>query len=129
MANRKVSRLLRVFAVCLFPIVTQAQTNNPKHPTWWAKYQYLAANGATKSGAQTRAVIVDKNVDASNECGPQSETYITLNPSQPSTLSAGSNEIFRLPMRVYYSNNGGSSSGARRVRRRVSARRWWTTQT
>src|SRR2546425_13373308 len=62
MANRKVSRLLRVFAVCLLPIVTQAQTNNPKHPTWWAKYQYLAANGATKSGAQTSAVIVDKNV-------------------------------------------------------------------
>ncbi len=56
MANRKVSRLLRVFTICLLPIVTQAQTNNPKHPTWWAKYQYLAANGATKSGAQTRAV-------------------------------------------------------------------------
>ncbi len=99
MANRKASRLLGVFAVCLLPIVTQAQTNNPKHPTWWAKYQYLAANGATKSGAQTSAVTVGKNVDASNECGPQSETYITLNPSQPSTLSAGSNEIFRLPMR------------------------------
>src|SRR5438552_13852421 len=111
MANRKVSRLLRVFAVCLLPIVTQAQTNNPKHPTWWAKYQYLAANGATKSGAQTSAVIVDKNVDASNECGPQSETYITLNPSQPSTLSAGSNEIFRLPMRGYFSTNGGGSWG------------------
>jgi len=111
MANRKVSRLLRVFAVCLLPIVTQAQTNNPKHPTWWAKYQYLAANGATKSGAQTSAVIVDKNVDASNECGPQSETYITLNPSQPSTLSAGSNEIFRLPMRGYFSSNGGGSWG------------------
>src|SRR2546427_9524525 len=73
MANRKASRLLGVFAVCLLPIVTQAQTNNPKHPTWWAKYQYLAANGATKSGAQTSAVTVDKNVDASNECGPQSE--------------------------------------------------------
>src|SRR5438552_7721235 len=111
MANLKVSRLLRVFAVCLLPIVTQAQTNNPKHPTWWAKYQYLAANGATKSGAQTSAVTVDKNVDASNECGPQSETYITLNPSQPSTLSAGSNEIFRLPMRGYFSSDGGGTWG------------------
>src|SRR6266436_5291882 len=111
MANRKVSRLLRVFAVCLLPIVTQAQTNNPKHPTWWAKYQYLAANGATKSGAQTSAVTVDKNVDASNECGPQSETYITLNPSQPSTLAAGSNEIFRDPMRGYFSSDSGGTWG------------------
>src|SRR5438309_5489384 len=111
MANRKASRLLGVFAVCLLPIVTQAQTNNPKHPTWWAKYQYLAANGATKSGAQSNAVIVDKNVYATNECGPQSETYITLNPSQPSTLSAGSNKIFRLPMRGYFSSNGGGSWG------------------
>ena len=45
MANRMVSRLLRVFAICLLPIVTQAQTNSPNKPTWWAKYQSLATHG------------------------------------------------------------------------------------
>jgi hypothetical protein len=48
----------------------------------------------------------------SNECGPQSETFITFNPAAPSTLAAGSNEIFRLPMRGYFSTDSSSSWGA-----------------
>src|SRR5205823_4346463 len=43
--------------------------------------------------------------------GPQSETFITINPAQPRMLAAGSNEIFRLPMRGYFSSNGGTSWG------------------
>jgi hypothetical protein len=54
---------------------------------------------------------VGADVDVSNECGPQSETYITLNPNHPTTLTAGSNEIFRLPMRGYFSSDNGSSWG------------------
>jgi hypothetical protein len=50
-------------------------------------------------------------VDVSNECGPQSETYIAINPNQPKQLAAGSNEIFRLPMRGYFSGDGGGSWG------------------
>ncbi len=39
-----------------------AQTNNPNKPTWWDKYQYLAANGAdTCSG--NPGLQVGPNVD------------------------------------------------------------------
>jgi hypothetical protein len=87
-----------------------AQSNDPGKPTWWAKYQYLAANGPDTCTGDT-SLIVGSNVNVSNECGPQSETYITINPAKPTTLAAGSNEIFRLPMRGYFSSNGGSTWG------------------
>src|SRR5581483_9492275 len=88
-----------------------AQSNNSKNPTWWDKYQYLANNGPTDGGGSTSSVSYGSNVDVSNECGPQSETFITINPAKPKQLAAGSNEIFRLQMRGYYSANGGSSWG------------------
>ena len=40
------------------------------------------------------------NVDASHECGSQSETFIAINPANPNNVVAGSNEIQRLPMRA-----------------------------
>jgi len=87
-----------------------AQSNSPDKPTWWTKYEYLAANGPDTCTGQN-GVQVGPNVDVSNECGPQSETYITINPARPKILAAGSNEIFRLPMRGYFSTDGGSSWG------------------
>jgi len=87
-----------------------AQTDTADKPTWWAKYQYLAANGPDTCTGQA-GITVGPNVDVSNECGPQSETFITINPSQPKTLAAGSNEIFRLPMRGYFSTDAGSTWG------------------
>ena len=51
-------------------------------------------------------------MDASNECGPQSETFITLNTVNPMSVAGGSNEIFRLPMRGYASSDGGSTWSA-----------------
>src|SRR5262249_8656174 len=36
---------------------------------------------------------------------------ITINPAQPEILAGGSNEIFRLPMRGYFSSNGGDNWG------------------
>lgn len=51
------------------------------------------------------------DVDASNEFGPQSETYIALDTRRPAHLAARSNEIFRLPMRGYYSTDSGASWG------------------
>ena len=97
-------------AVFLFlpPSIT-AQANKSHSPTWWDKYLYVANNGATDWGAPTSSILVGGNVDVSNECGPQSETFITLNQNRPKYLAAGSNEIFRLPMRGYFSSNSGSA--------------------
>ncbi|HEY8132942.1 MAG TPA: sialidase family protein [Thermoanaerobaculia bacterium] len=103
---RKFSLLL-----CLFATTALAQTNNSNDPTWWDKYQYILNNGPDASAGSTSSVAVGTNVDVSNECGPQSETYITLNTANPRSLAAGSNEIFRLPMRGYFSKDGGKSWG------------------
>src|SRR5256714_7669049 len=80
-------------------------------PTWWSKYEFIRDNGGDASPLSTSSTIVGGNVDVSNECGPQSETFITINPRKPKILAAGSNEIFRLPMRGYFTTNGGGSWG------------------
>ena len=103
--------VLFLFSWLACATLTSAQTLSPDLPTWWAKYQTLLKNGAESGGTATPSVTVGPNVDVSNECGPQSETFITLNPSNPQFLTAGANEIFRLPMRGYFSSDGGSSWG------------------
>ena len=65
---------------------------DPKNPLWWEKYQYLIHNGPVATGGPSTSLLVGGNVDVSNECGPQSETYITINPSSPNILAGGSNE-------------------------------------
>src|SRR5947209_10360238 len=110
MPSRLAAALAATFVAAAFATPALAQTNSPDKPTWWNKYEYLLAHGADNctggSGLQ-----VGPNVNASNECGPQSETYITINPARPKTLAAGSNEIFRLPMRGYFSSDGGATWG------------------
>ena len=86
-----------------------AQSNNGNNPTWWNKYQTLLANGPNQNAGPSKSLNVGANVDVSNECGPQSETYIAVNSQAPKSLVAGSNEIFRLPMRGYSSSDNGSS--------------------
>ena len=82
-------------------------------PTWWQKFETVSAPGFSPLAgpAAPHSVSVGANVDVSNEAGPQSETSIAINPSTPSQIVAGSNEIFRLPMRGYFSSNGGASWG------------------
>src|SRR5207302_8022482 len=92
------------------PVKVTAQSSS-HDPTWWSKYEFIRDNGGDASPLSTASTTVSGNVDVSNECGPQSETYITINPNKPKILAAGSNEIFRLPMRGYYSTNGGGSWG------------------
>jgi len=101
--------LLAALLLCAAPVV--AQTNNPNNPTWWDKYQYLIKSGEMPGGGATSSVATSGNVDVSNECGPQSETYITLNTTNAKQLAAGSNEIYRDPMRGYWSGDGGKSWG------------------
>jgi hypothetical protein len=91
--------------------IAAAQTNNSNYPTWWNKYQQIANNGASAGPVGGSSLTVGANVDVSNECGPQSEVFITVNPASSKTLAAGSNEIFRLPMRGYFSSDNGSSWG------------------
>src|ERR1051326_4918543 len=86
-------------------------TNSPNNPTWWDKYQYLKHTAPLGQSGETSSITFGNNVDVSDECGPQSETYISLDPANPKHLAAGSNEIFRLPMRGYYSRSGGMTWG------------------
>src|SRR6266513_1298769 len=88
--------------------VADSKTHNP---TWWDKYEFMKNNGPEANAGSSQSISFGANVDVSTECGPQSETFIALNPAQPKMLAAGSNEIFRLPMRGYFSSNGGTSWG------------------
>src|SRR5216684_6863240 len=107
---RKLCLSLLSLGALLAALPLAAQTNNPNNPTWWDKYQYLSKSGAMAGGGATSSVASDgNNIDVSNECGPQSETYITLNTANARQLAGGSNEIFRLPMRGYSSSDGGKS--------------------
>jgi hypothetical protein len=107
--SRKAPAFAMAILFSAIPIL--AQQSKTHNPTWWDKYQYILHNGPDAGGGTTSSVAFGSNVDVSNECGPQSETFITLDTSSPKKLAAGSNEIFRLPMRGYYSSNGGSSWG------------------
>jgi hypothetical protein len=88
-----------------------ATPSSYNQPTWWAKYQALL-KGNSGSAATSKPLSVGLNVDVSNEDGPQSETSITVNPNNSNALVGGSNEIFRLPMRGYFSSDGGKNWGA-----------------
>jgi len=99
-----------LLSILAFPICAFADSST-HNPTWWDKYQFMKNNGPETSAGSSQSVSFGKNVDVSNECGPQSETFITINPAQSRMLAAGSNEIFRLPMRGYFSSNGGTSWG------------------
>jgi len=109
--NRFLKIALLASSYLFFSSQTFAQNSSTHNPTWWAKYQYLSANAASPGGGPSSSLAVGSNVDVSNECGPQSETFIAINPNQPKQLAAGSNEIFRLPMRGYFSGDGGGSWG------------------
>jgi hypothetical protein len=68
-----------------------AQTNNQNNPTWWEKYQFIQNNGPIAAAGTTASVTDGGDVDVSNECGPQSETYVTLNTANAKQLAGGSN--------------------------------------
>ena len=109
---KTILRSIPLAVIAILTSVGSSLAQNSSHdPTWWDKYTYLAKNGPLGDGGATSSVSAGNNVDVSNECGPQSETFITINTRSPKILAAGSNEIFRLPMRGYFSSNGGASWG------------------
>lgn len=79
-------------------------------PSWWGKFMALSTTPLPEANPiSSPSITVGPNVDVSNEIGPQSETSIAINPSNPKHIVAGSNEIFRLPMRGYFSSDGGAT--------------------
>src|SRR5437763_973933 len=99
-------------SICISSRSAKVTAQSSSHdPSWWSKYEFIRDNGGDASPLSTTSATVSGNVDVSNECGPQSETFITINQNKPKVLAAGSNEIFRLPMRGYFSTNGGGSWG------------------
>lgn len=80
--------------------------------SWYGKY--LAVSGqdpvtCSSNSGSLGQIAFGSNVDASHECGSQSETSIAINPANTQNVIAGANEIQGLPMRAYYSTDGGST--------------------
>jgi hypothetical protein len=100
---------VRALVLSLAVTLPAFAANDAKNPTWWDKYQYLINNGPAALVSAPASTSAGGNVDVSNECGPQSETFIAINSSRPKQLAAGSNEIFRDPMRGYASSDNGAS--------------------
>jgi hypothetical protein len=107
--------ILSFSAFSLLPVAQAAGSNASGYtsPTWWGKFQLVTSPGfVPTAGGSSKSVGVGPNVDVSNEPGPQSETSISINPLNPKDIVGGSNEIFRLPMRGYFSSDGGGTWGA-----------------
>jgi hypothetical protein len=83
--------------------------------SWYEKYLAVTAPEplpCTSNAGEAQQLTFPgnpTNVDASHECGSQSETFIAINPANPSNVVAGSNEIQRLPMRAMWSMDGGQT--------------------
>src|SRR6202521_1002654 len=78
---------------------------SPNDPTCGQRDQFIQRTGPASFPGPTAVSSSSTNVDVSNECGPQSETFIAINTSHPRMIAGGSNEIFRLPMRGYFSTD------------------------
>ncbi len=108
---KKSALAVSLFLWCAAGLQLSAQ-NQSHDPTWWNKYQYLLNHVADSPTGAGESITVGANVDVSNECGPQSETFIAVSSANPKIVAAGSNEIFRDPMRGYFSSDEGSNWGA-----------------
>ena len=76
--------------------------------SWYGKYLSVSGGAVATCVGDPGPLTFGTNVDASHECGSQSETFIATKASG-SVVIAGSNEIQRLPMRAMASTDGGST--------------------
>src|SRR2546423_12577780 len=97
---------MKKIALAIALIGSSAFAADSKNPTWWDKYQFILHNGpsARQSTAAAPAGAFGTNVDVSNECGPQSETFLAINTSAPKKIAAGSHQNLRPPMRREFSS-------------------------
>jgi hypothetical protein len=79
--------------------------------SWYDKYLSVSSEitPCTSNVGSVGQIAYGNNVDASHECGSQSETSIAIDPSNGDNVIAGANEIQRLPMRAMYSTDGGAT--------------------
>jgi hypothetical protein len=80
--------------------------------SWYDKYLSVSSGATsvcTGNTGSTGQIAFGNNVDASHECGSQSETFIAINPANSTNVMAGANEIQRLPMRAMSSFDGGAT--------------------
>src|SRR5205809_5339627 len=99
-------------AICLLAVAAPLlapNSANSLNPSWWNKFLYFSNHAPDPAPGGGTSITSGANVDVSNECGPQSETFIATNPIHPQNLAGGSNEIFRNPMSGYSSSDGGAT--------------------
>ena len=97
-------------AAALPAAAANGQSNGVASASWYPKYLAVSAGVTSLCSGNTGSVPqpdFGSNVDASHECGSQSETSIAINPADPANVIAGANEIQRLPMRAIASTDGG----------------------
>jgi len=109
--------LLVVSAVAVAAVIVAASVGagnlkSYEGASWYEKY--LSVTGdlvptpcASNTGDVGNLPPFGNNIDASHECGSQSETFIAINPANQANVVTGSNEIQRLPMRANVSFDGG----------------------
>jgi hypothetical protein len=106
---------LAVVASVLVAGAAPAAAGNLKNyegASWYDKYLAVSGGALTSCSSNSGDLSVPafgNNIDASHECGSQSETSIAINSKTPTNVIAGSNEIQRLPMRAMASFDGGAS--------------------
>jgi hypothetical protein len=112
-------RILAIAAVLVASVATAAPAFAGSYDkslysgaTWYAKFQAVSSGASTlctSNVGDAPQLAFGNNVDASHECGSQSETSIAINPRNNQNVIAGSNEIQRLPMRAMFSTDGGQT--------------------
>jgi hypothetical protein len=104
--------LLATIVAALVAVAPGVAGNLTKYDgaSWYEKYLSVSGGAPQTCAGNTGELgqlAFGNNVDASHECGSQSETSIAINGASPSNVIAGSNEIQRLPMRANFSKDGG----------------------
>jgi hypothetical protein len=106
---------LAVLTVALVAGTARAPASNLSQydgASWYQKYLTVSGQSTVTCSSNSGSlgqISYGSNVDASHECGSQSETSIAISPASTKNVIAGANEIQSLPMRAYYSTDSGKT--------------------